>query len=851
MINPTFMRIVRGLSALLVIAVIVFGIPFALWTMAGWPLPHALPSTMNTVQWLTSSQLSDGAIIKILAVICWLSWTQLLLSLTFESIAAIRRRPARQLFAAGPMQTIAANLIASVILLTITTPRASIVPLHPTEAVVMQPLVYASSSTQPADVAPTQSVTVETAEDLAPTYVVCHRDTLWGIAQTTLGAGNRWQEIFDLNRGRMQPDGRSLTHARLIRPGWTLQLPSDAHIAPSAPVTSTTGAITSPSVDVPPATVPIQTSAVAPTQTDITTTTTLLPDGLATSTNAAVTEQQHASQVAPPSPSPERRVSSSVVMSSATVIGVSTAAGIAAASALLRLRRRRRYVPVDPEPGIARRDPLLTDSIKRLAYASELRHDDADLAAPSEVIPAAGVVSIGEQDGDEVFVNLSSIGDVPTAGKKSLDEARAMLIGLLAHRGADEVEAIVVGEALSGELFGNTEPFPGLRRDLSLVDVLSDMEITVARRSRMLEEAEVDDIEALRICWPEEPVPTMAVFVNEVSDSLQARLDAIVDAGRRLGIALISVETSTESNATRDGNQIIYTANRTSGLEMLDVLRRARIVDDNAIEYPQIVAEAFEPPEVASATSEKLVHISVLGPVGIRCGDREIESGMRTNSWELVAFLATRPNGVTKEFAMEMMWPTANQREAVVDFRAAVNSLRSELRELTGRKDVQFVERVNGRYRLNADEINCDLWTLEAELGQSRQLAGDGRRATLVNIEHLYGGPFAEGTEYLWAEECREDLCQRVLGALAALSQSYLDTDEVDLAIAALERAVEIEPSNEVVYVKLMKLHAQLGHDDAVVRTMRRLRSRAERLGVTPSTMAIKVFADIQRQQAG
>nr|WP_269809853.1 BTAD domain-containing putative transcriptional regulator [Kineosporia rhizophila] len=55
-----------------------------------------------------------------------------------------------------------------------------------------------------------------------------HHDTLWEIAERHLGDGRRYHEIYRLNEGRLQPDGRTLHLARLIQPGWRLILPEDA-----------------------------------------------------------------------------------------------------------------------------------------------------------------------------------------------------------------------------------------------------------------------------------------------------------------------------------------------------------------------------------------------------------------------------------------------------------------------------------------------------------------------------------------------------------------------------------------------------------------------------------------------
>lgn len=51
---------------------------------------------------------------------------------------------------------------------------------------------------------------------------------LFEIAQRFLGSGDRNTEIFQLNKGRVQPDGLSMTKPEAILPGWVLRLPDDA-----------------------------------------------------------------------------------------------------------------------------------------------------------------------------------------------------------------------------------------------------------------------------------------------------------------------------------------------------------------------------------------------------------------------------------------------------------------------------------------------------------------------------------------------------------------------------------------------------------------------------------------------
>ena len=66
------------------------------------------------------------------------------------------------------------------------------------------------------------------------TYVVQPHDTLWSIASSQLGSPLRWPEIAQANYDRPQPDGRALTDAHWIDPGWVLVLPPDAAVADTA-----------------------------------------------------------------------------------------------------------------------------------------------------------------------------------------------------------------------------------------------------------------------------------------------------------------------------------------------------------------------------------------------------------------------------------------------------------------------------------------------------------------------------------------------------------------------------------------------------------------------------------------
>lgn len=84
------------------------------------------------------------------------------------------------------------------------------------------------------------------------------KEFLFEIAQRFLGDGNRYTEIFTLNKGRAQPGGGALNNPTSVLPGWVLVLPNDAQgsgvhfgplpkaVAPTAPATPRPGSGAAP-----------------------------------------------------------------------------------------------------------------------------------------------------------------------------------------------------------------------------------------------------------------------------------------------------------------------------------------------------------------------------------------------------------------------------------------------------------------------------------------------------------------------------------------------------------------------------------------------------------------------------
>jgi len=235
--------VAAGVLAILALAVLTLGVPLALVTVLGLPIPHSRP-TLG----LFTHQLNILNIIQILSVIVWLAWLQLVFCVFAEIRAAIRNVgvPARVPLSGGT-QAVAHRLVTAALLLI--SASAALSPAFarsgpPPRAAHTISSTDRGGSHAPQDTTGPEGVSAHAAEAAAghsshgprvqKIYIVKppvgrFHESLWEIAENHLGNGLRYREIFAMNEGRLQPDGTRLTIASLIRPGWILRMPRDAY----------------------------------------------------------------------------------------------------------------------------------------------------------------------------------------------------------------------------------------------------------------------------------------------------------------------------------------------------------------------------------------------------------------------------------------------------------------------------------------------------------------------------------------------------------------------------------------------------------------------------------------------
>lgn len=246
----------KGLLALAGGLLLVVGVPVVLIYFVGNPLPTSLPDR----SWL-QADITASAIINILAVLVWIVWAHFVVCLIAEFQALRAGRLPGLVPLGGGSQVVARRLVAGLLLLAGTATMTGNAPTSagPPDATVVSTREAAGATVDPAaqgiavletdarggsmsaaaravNQVGEQAAERAAAESNAPVisyYEVKppkgrHYDTLWDIADRTLGDPFRYKELFELNRDRVQPDGRRLVDADLIQPGWQLVMPADA-----------------------------------------------------------------------------------------------------------------------------------------------------------------------------------------------------------------------------------------------------------------------------------------------------------------------------------------------------------------------------------------------------------------------------------------------------------------------------------------------------------------------------------------------------------------------------------------------------------------------------------------------
>ncbi|MDI5964069.1 hypothetical protein [Streptantibioticus silvisoli] len=431
-IDETAGALVRSLLALAVLALLLVGLPWGLVQFVGWPLPHAVPG-WSDIETALLDPMSTLFLLHLLACLLWPAWALFAWHVARSVTDLVHGGPWVRRPNVGPVHALAAALVTAAVVSLLSRPGAA------SPATAGQPAVGAVA--MPPAVTATMALPETPAHHHAAPGTVEVRapeggvyDSMWRIAQRSLGHGDRWPQIYRLNHGVTQADGRSLTNPNLIRPGWIFRLPGQQQdvTPPHRPEHRPTHVTLPTQRSSPPPTFPASTPSPAPSAP--------------AATHTARPEPR--STAAPEEPSaPAHRPG--IALPSGGYVGIGLAALVTAALVTVRLRRRRAY-----RPGSRDRDGLTIAPVVRalrIAHDATLNTASAEpeppagnaypppVAAPMPVPPVPAPVApsgpvVGERDGRALAWNLATAHGLGLVGPGSLDAARALLTAQLAER---------------------------------------------------------------------------------------------------------------------------------------------------------------------------------------------------------------------------------------------------------------------------------------------------------------------------------------------------------------------------------------------------------------------------------
>ena len=385
------------------------------------------------------------------------------------------------------------------------------------------------------------------------------------------------------------------------------------------------------------------------------------------------------------------------------------------------------------------------------------------------------------------------------------------------------------------------------------------------------------------------PQPIAVVLAAAPGPAAAQRLAGITQAGRDLGVAvillgewphgttchitasgLISSVTPPQSALAGTEAYHLEAADLAAIIAQLDQARETPGDDGPAAPGPPETAQPHlhgataapgpgqvtaprrpgqQPPPPAGAAGQgpgpggTPVQISVLGPLQITAGGREIGTGLR-KARELLAFLTVHgAGGATGEAISEALWPGAPPGHGTRQRNIALRKARELLRTATGLTTPMWITLTADRYRLDPALTGTDLWRFQAALEAARTAGDDqARLAALRQAVACYRGPLADGAGYDWAEPYAETARRRALDAWARIAE-ILQPSDPEQALAALEAALTHDPYNEYNYQQIMRLQAAAGRADAVRRTLALLEARLGELDLTPGASTRQLAA--------
>ncbi len=251
-------------------------------------------------------------------------------------------------------------------------------------------------------------------------------------------------------------------------------------------------------------------------------------------------------------------------------------------------------------------------------------------------------------------------------------------------------------------------------------------------------------------------------------------------------------------------------------------------------------SEEVPPATTQQDSSAPVPSIGVLGPLEVRA-TKPRRRGIRSQTQELLAYLALHTEGATTDELAAMLWPDVDGHKARQRLWRSISETRAHLGEVFVRK--------NERYVLNREAVAVDLDEFEHLLAGGEQVQGADRQQLLERALALVRGDPLASSDYVWADGDVRHLRGTIAERLEQLGYLRLDVGDATGALEAAERRLAFDSLNEPLQRLAMQAEAVLGLRGAVAdRYEALLRQLEERLGLEPERETRALYFDLLGQ---
>lgn len=235
------------------------------------------------------------------------------------------------------------------------------------------------------------------------------------------------------------------------------------------------------------------------------------------------------------------------------------------------------------------------------------------------------------------------------------------------------------------------------------------------------------------------------------------------------------------------------------------------------------------------------IRISLLGPFQL-----DAPSGKRikrTATRDLLAHLALRPHGATRDELLEALWPGGDPRRT----RARLWQSITEARQVISG---DALLRENERYMLNRDHVSVDVDRLADHLADLEAHSNTEGALSIDACSIVRGEPL-EDIDAIWADPHRPRLAAAATELLLHAGRADIAARRPRSALQAAEQGLRLDDLNEALWQIAMRAHADLGARTAVTESYDRLAATLDRdLGVKPSRETQMLYRALLAQDA-